>query len=51
MLKVSDNKRFLSNDDETPFFYVGDTAWSLFNALDRDDVAYYLKDRAVVDPD
>ncbi len=46
MLKVSDNKRFLTHEDGSPFFYLGDTAWSIYQALDRDDASYYLKDRA-----
>ena len=46
MLKVSENKRFLAQEDGAPFFYLGDTAWELFHALDRDEAAYYLEDRA-----
>lgn len=45
-LKVSDNKRFLVYADGTPFFYLGDTAWELFHRLDRDEIEYYLQDRA-----
>ena len=46
MLKISDNRRFLVNADGSPFFYLGDTAWSIFQRLDRDDVDQYLQDRA-----
>jgi hypothetical protein len=28
-LKVSPNKRYLVNQDGKPFFYLGDTAWTL----------------------
>jgi len=45
-LRVSDNRRFLVEDDGTPFFYLGDTAWSLFERLDREEVDFYLEDRA-----
>ena len=46
MLKVSDNRRFLVYDDGKPFFYLGDTAWALFQRLDREEADYYLADRA-----
>lgn len=45
-LRVSDNGRFLVTEEGKPFFWLGDTAWSLFERLDRDDAALYLKDRA-----
>jgi hypothetical protein len=46
MIRVSDNRRFLVHDDGTPFFYLGDTAWALFQRLDRDEADHYLRDRA-----
>jgi hypothetical protein len=46
MIQVSDNRRFLVRADGSPFFYVGDTAWALFQRLDRDESTYYLQDRA-----
>jgi len=46
LLKVSDNKRFLVYEDGEPFFYLGDTAWSLFHRLNREDAEKYLRDRA-----
>lgn len=46
MLKVSENKRFLVHEDGSPFFYLGDTAWSIFQRLDRDEGEFYLQDRA-----
>jgi hypothetical protein len=45
-LKVSENKRFLVKDDGSPFFYLGDTAWSLFHRLTREEADRYLADRA-----
>ena len=45
-LKVSDNKRFLVEEDGKPFFYLGDTAWELFHRLTREEAAAYLKLRA-----
>ncbi len=45
-LKVSPNKRFLLKSDNTPFFYLGDTAWELFHRLNREEAAAYLKKRA-----
>ena len=32
-LRVSANRRFLTYEDGTPFFYLGDTAWELFSTL------------------
>src|SRR5215213_5146352 len=46
MLRVSDNRRFLVRDDDTPFFYLGDTAWALFQRLDLAEATRYLEDRA-----
>lgn len=31
---------------EDPFFYLGDTAWHLFQRLDESEVRYYLRNRA-----
>jgi hypothetical protein len=45
-LKVSDNNRFLVYEDNTPFFYLGDTAWELFHRLNREEADTYLQDRA-----
>ena len=46
MLKISDNKRFLSYADGKPFFYLGDTAWELFHRCTKEETRTYLKDRA-----
>lgn len=44
-LKVSPNKRFLINEDGTPFFYLADTAWYLIPRLTREEIDYYLDNR------
>jgi hypothetical protein len=44
-LKVSENKRFLIFEDNTPFFYLGDTGWELFHRLTRDETEKYLENR------
>jgi hypothetical protein len=45
-LKVSSNGRYFVDQHDKPFFYLGDTAWLLFQRLDRKEVDEYLKDRA-----
>ncbi|HCO95592.1 MAG TPA: hypothetical protein DIU00_16865 [Phycisphaerales bacterium] len=45
-LRISDNGRFLVTEEDTPFFWLGDTAWSLFMQTTREEAGYYLKDRA-----
>ena len=45
-LKVSKNGRYFVNQDGKPFFYLGDTAWLIFQRLDNQEVEDYLKDRA-----
>jgi len=45
-LKVSDNGRFLVEEDGTPFFWLGDTAWLLIHTLEPEEVDTYLEDRA-----
>ena len=46
MLKISANQRCLVFEDEAPFFYLGDTAWALFQRLDLAETQHYLEDRA-----
>lgn len=45
-IKVHSQGHFLSGEDETPFFWLGDTAWQLIQDTNRDDCSYYLKTRA-----
>lgn len=42
---VSENKHYVLKD-EKPFFWMGDTAWELFHALDREEATFYLSKRA-----
>lgn len=45
-LKVSSDNRYLETSGGRPFFWLGDTAWELFHKLNREDAAFYLKNRA-----
>ena len=46
MLHISPNRRFLTDTDGRPFFYLGDTAWELFHRCTLDESEHYLRDRA-----
>jgi hypothetical protein len=45
-LKISESGRYLVHADDSPFFYLGDTAWELFHRLNREEAERYLADRA-----
>lgn len=45
-LKVSPNGRYFLDQRGKPFFYLGDTAWLIFQRLDHEEIEEYLKDRA-----
>lgn len=45
-LRASEDGRHLVRDNGKPFFWLGDTAWLLFQMADRDDVELYLRTRA-----
>ncbi|MCA9836237.1 MAG: glycoside hydrolase family 140 protein [Trueperaceae bacterium] len=45
-LKVAANQRHLAFADDTPFFYLGDTAWELFHRLNLEEAKHYLGNRA-----
>ena len=45
-LKVAPNGRYLIHTDGTPFFYLGDTAWEIYQRLKREEADHYLQDRA-----
>lgn len=46
IVKVSQkNPHLLKQEDGTPFFYLGDTAWELFHCLNRAEADQYLQDR------
>ena len=44
-LKLSANNRYLIDQNNTPFFLSGDTAWSLIAQLTKPDIDYYLDNR------
>lgn len=44
-LRVSPNGRYLQTADGAPFFWIGDTAWRLFQRLTREETLHYLDDR------
>jgi len=44
-LKISENGRYLLYHDQTPFFYLGDTAWELFHALTFSEMELYFENR------
>lgn len=46
LLKVTSDPRFLTTEDNKPFFWLGDTAWELFHRLSREDSLVYLRDRS-----
>src|SRR5262245_15632301 len=45
-LAVHPDGRYFVDQHGKPFFYLGDTAWLIFQRLDREEVEAYLKDRA-----
>jgi hypothetical protein len=42
LLKVSENRRYLTTADGKPFFWLGDTAWELFHRLNQEEADEYL---------
>jgi len=44
-LGVSENRRYLVDGSGRPFFWLGDTAWRLFNGPTLDEVETYLENR------
>lgn len=45
-LRISDNNLYFMHEDETPFFWLGDTGWLLPQRLDRDEAERYLSQTA-----
>ncbi len=45
-LKVSDNGRYLVTREGEPFFWLGDTGWEMLHRLDRQEMEYYMRNRA-----
>ena len=46
-LRISDNKRFIQDENGKPFFWLADTAWELFHRLTREECTYYFENRAL----
>jgi hypothetical protein len=44
-LKVSENRRYLSYNDNTPFLWVGDTAWAVPQKASDEEWEAYITDR------
>jgi hypothetical protein len=44
-LMISENRRFLTDENGDPFFWLGDTGWLLFTKLNREDAEKYLENR------
>jgi hypothetical protein len=45
-LRTSHDGHYLTEADGAPFFWLADTAWDLFQRLEREEVDHYFKDRA-----
>jgi hypothetical protein len=45
-LKVSSNHRYLVSQNGDPFFYLGDTAWTLLKRLSHEEVDEYMRNRS-----
>jgi len=45
-LEVSSDGHFLTQPDGNPFFWLGDTAWDLYQTPDKAEIEQYLSDRA-----
>lgn len=44
-LTVAANRRFLTEENGSPFFWLGDTAWELFHRLTFEEADLYLENR------
>lgn len=44
-ISVAPSGRYFQQPDGSPFFWLGDTAWLLFQRLDRDETLLYFDDR------
>lgn len=45
-LSISENERYFLNPDGSPFYWLGDTGWALFQKLTREEVDFYFETRA-----
>jgi Protein of unknown function (DUF4038)/Putative collagen-binding domain of a collagenase len=44
-LRISPDAHFIVHEDGKPFFFLGDTAWELFQRLSREEAVRYLENR------
>lgn len=44
-LSAQKNSHFLQHEDGTPFLWIGDTGWGMFQQLTREEVDHYLDNR------
>jgi len=44
-LKISENGHYLANQDGSPFYWIGDTGWAMFQQLTREEIDQYLDNR------
>src|SRR5210317_1721175 len=44
-LEVSSNRHYIQHADGTPFLWIGDTGWGMFQQLTREQVDMYLDHR------
>ncbi len=45
-LLISGNRRYFTDENGNPFFWLGDTGWLLFTKLSREDAEKYLENRS-----
>ncbi len=45
-IRISEDRRHLTDESGQPFFWLGDTAWELFHRLNRMEAVSYLQTRA-----
>ncbi|PWJ34968.1 apiosidase-like domain-containing protein [Sediminitomix flava] len=45
-LRISENKRYLIDENGEAFFWMADTAWELIHRLDKEETKIYLENRA-----
>ncbi len=44
-LRAHPNGHFLVTEDDQPFFWLGDTAWTIFHRLNREEIIHYCVNR------
>ena len=49
-LEVSKDGHRIQHDDGTPFLWIGDTAWGMFQQLTREEAIGHLRDAPVGSP-